>query len=1011
MSRPLLCLAGSPLAIAGAPRDPLHGEDPVGRDPRRDCRTGRTRVTPDSPRPRNRVDLMKTPILGAMLLVATNSFGGVHQLRCEYQDRPLSIEAARPRLSWIIDDNRTGACQGAYRVLVARCAERLQEGQADLWDSGKIASDQSVNVAYDGEPLTSCERVWWTVKVWDADDVASEYAIPTFWEMGVLRPSDWKAKLVRMRTEPEFSNDAVEHWIRYGIGERASPSARSWVTTRMKPAPYFRREFTLDAVPARAKLLIASLGYYELFINGKRVGDRVLDPAYQEYDRQIYYVAHDVTGHLKRGKNAIGIVVGNGWYNQLGQFWGTPLNRFCSYKDELGNEGVIVQLDTGSVRVVSDGDWKASYGPLLRNELFIGEVYDARREMPGWDQPGFDDSAWAPVEVVPAPVERLKAMQVAPERAVREVKAVRVTEPFPGIYLVDLGETIAGWPKLTVNEPAGTKIAVRPAPFIRNKPQFMGHPLPYPDPRLDRKPIGNMIGGELYSRPPDADGEERCRFHACDVYVASGKGRETFQRRFSYVGFRYFEITGLTEKPALGDVRGVVVHTDLPRTGRFACSDSKVNELYESFSKTLCYVTHGLVNDNTDAEKNSFRGHQAMAGDFLAYAWNEPQLWEKAVTDIELQTVTDGPTAGFPPVKAPAPKYFHGKTSGAFVALTDTLIEPVRGLLFTGNRELAQRHFDYAMRFIGLCGDRMTDPRALDKFDRRQDKVGIIPQGDWLDVWRNGERPHFGDGASSRSDIVYRCLFVIALDRFIATARVLGRNGKVAELAALRERVSAMINELAYDSKRQSYGSQAENVLALQAGIVPASDVAGVAADLKRQILVDWGGHLSVGFIGVRFISSVLGDFGYPEVAHHLWNVSTWPSWRWLYENGYDTADSYWNDFHVPGKLPSARFIQSEKPVAAAWCYESLCGIKPAFDKPGFKHFILAPQPPPNMEWAEAEVQTVHGTIKSRWERHGSIITYTFIVPANTTATIRLPGSGGRADVYEVAAGTHTIKS
>ena len=180
----------------------------------------------------------------------------------------------------------------------------------------------------------------------------------------------------------------------------------------MKPAPYFRREFTLPAVPRKARLLIASLGYYELFINGKRVGDRVLDPAYQEYDRQLYYVAHDVTGYLKQGKNAIGIVVGNGWYNQLGQFFGTPKDKFYCYKDELGNQGVIVQLDAGSVRVVSDGDWKASYGPLLRNELFIGEVYDARREMPGWDQPGFDDSHWTPVEAIAAPVERLTAMQV-----------------------------------------------------------------------------------------------------------------------------------------------------------------------------------------------------------------------------------------------------------------------------------------------------------------------------------------------------------------------------------------------------------------------------------------------------------------------------------------------------------------------------------------------------------------------------------------------------------------------
>lgn len=978
---------------------------------------------------------MKTSITlcAALLLATLLPLRAASQLRCEYQDRPVAIEAAQPRLSWIMEDSRIGARQTAYRVLVASGVEKLQEGHADLWDSGKIASDQSVNVAYAGKPLASGQQAWWTVKVWDMDGKQSEYAPVTFWEMGILKPSDWQAKLIRMKNEPEFSNDAVKHWMHYGIGNRVSPSARAWVENRMKPAPYFRREFTLNAAPTKAKLFIASLGYYELFINGKRVSDRVLDPAYQEYDRQIYYVAHDVASYLKPGRNAVGIVLGNGWYNQLGQFWGTPLSKFYSYKDELGNAGALVQLDIESsgksLRVVSDGDWKSSYGPLLRNELFIGEVYDARCEMPGWDQPGFNDSNWAPVETVTAPVDRLAAMQVVPERAMREVKAVQITEPSPGIYVVDLGETIAGWPKLTVSETAGAKIAVRPAPFIRNKTQFMGHPLPYPDPKLDCKPLENMIGGELYSRPPDADGTDRARFHACDVYVASGKGRETFQRRFSYVGFRYFEITGLSRKPSLEDVSGVVVHTDLPRTGRFACSDSKVNELYESFSKTLCFVTHGLVNDNSDAEKNSFRGHQAMAGDFLAYAWNDPQLWEKAVTDIQLQTVKDGATAGFPPIKAPAPKYFHGRSSGALVALIDTLIEPARGLLFTGNRELAQRHFDYMMRFIALYADHMTDPRRLDQFDRQKDKVGIIPQGDWLDVWKSGERPHFGDGASSRSDIVYRCLFVIGLEHSIATARVLGRSDHATELDALRARVVATINKLAYDPQKKTYGNQAENILALQASIIPASDVPAVAADLKRQIMVDWEGHLSVGFIGVRYISSVLSELGHPDVAHHLWNVNTWPSWRWLYENGYDTANSYWNDFHVPGKLPAARFIQSEKPVAAAWCYESLCGIKPDYNQPGFKHFILAPVPPPKMTWAEAEVLTVHGTIKSRWERQGDTITYRFTIPANTTATLRLPASktifdnvpgihfvgqetmgGRRVMVYEAVAGSYSLK-
>lgn len=955
------------------------------------------------------------------------------QLHCEYQERPLAIEAAQPRLSWLMHDDRIGARQTAYRVLVASASDRLAEGRADLWDSGQVATDTSVHLPYLGKPLVSGQRAWWTVRIWDADGKATDYAAPTYWEIGVVKAADWTAKLIRMREEPAFSNDAVEHWIRYGIGRRVTPTARAWVEQRMKPAPYFRREFTLEAAPTRARLRVATLGYHELRLNGQRVGDRQLDPAYQEYNRQLYYVTHDVTSLLRPGANALGALLGNGWFNQRGQFFGIPMANFTTHRDEVGPAGLVLQLEIEvggrTIRVESDGEWKSSYGPLLRNELFIGEVYDARREMPGWDLPGFSAAGWQPVVAVPAPVDRLVAMQVVPERAVREVKAVRILEPVPRIYVADLGETIAGWPKLTVQEAPGTKIAIRPSPFIRNQPQFMqGHPLPYPDPQLDGKFLPNMIGGELAARLPDADMPERARFHTCDVFVTAGRGRETFARRFSYVGFRYIELNGLTHKPSPDDVRGVVVHTDLPSTGRFACSDPRVNELYASFDKTLRYVTHGLVNDNSDAEKNSFRGHQAMAGDFLAYAWNDPAFWAKAARDLRLQTPTEGPTAGMPPVKAPAPRYFHARAIGALNALIDTVFEPTRALLFNADREVAAGHLDLMLKFVDLFGERMADPRPLAEFDRQREPVGILMQGDWLDVWKNGPRPQMGTGASSDGDVVYRCLFVIGLDRLIGTTRALGQDAVADRLGVLRERIRREINRRAYDRIRKSYGSQAANVLALQVGIVPPADVAAVAADLRRQIMEEWEGHLSVGFIGVRYISSVLGTHGHAAVAHHLWKANTWPSWGWLLENGYDTSNSYWNDFTVPGKLPSARFIQSEKPVAVAWCYESLAGLQPVYERPGFKHFIVAPSPPPDMQWAEAEVDTVHGRIRSRWERRGAAITYHITVPANTTATLRLPagrnvtnppsglrplgmeeGPGGRVACFAAVAGRHVL--
>lgn len=957
----------------------------------------------------------------------------VDRLRCEYQEHPLAIEAAQPRLSWILRDDRMGARQTAYQVLVAGAPEKLQLGKADLWDSGRVASDASVHVTYGGRPLSSGQRAWWTVRIWDAAGRASAFAAPAWWEMGLLQPRDWTAKLIRMRTPPPFTNVAVEHWIDYGIGREASATARAWVEQRMKPAPYFRREFKLSEKPTRARLRIATLGHHQLWLNGRRVSDREFDPAYQEYNQQIYYVTHDVTDQLQTGDNAVGIVLGNGWFNQLGQFWGSPASRFTTHHDELGGAGFVLQLDIElggrTLRITSDEAWLCSYGPLLRDQLFLGEVYDARREMAGWDRPGFAAAGWQPVEALAAPAGRFAAMQVAPERVIREVRPVAILEPAPGIYVADFGETIAGWPQITVEEKAGTKIAIRPSPFIRNQPQFMqGHGQPYPDPKLDRKIMPNMIGGELVARPPDTDMPHRARFHACDVFVTAGRGRETFARQFSYVGFRYLEISGLSRPPNLDDVRGMVVHTDLPQTGRFVCSDPRVNELYESFAKTLRYVTHGLVNDNTDAEKNSFRGHQAMAGDFLAYAWNDPAFWSKGARDIRLQTPQAGEYPGVPPVYAPGPSYFNGKGYGALNALIDTVMEPTRGFVFNADRSLAEGHLDMMLQFIDLYGERMVDPRPLAQFDRQRDRAGIVMQGDWLDVWKQGARPQMGVGASSDGDVVYRSLFVIGLDRVIATLRPLGRANTAEMLAALRGRVAGEINRRGYDPVRKSYGSQAGDLMALQAGIVPDGDVAAVARDLHDRIMIEAEGHLSVGFIGVRYICSVLSDFGYPDIAHHLWTVNTWPSWRWLYEMGYDTSNSYWNEFAVPGKPPTARFVQSEKPVGVVWCYESLAGIRPVFDRPGFKHVLIAPVPPSKMQWAEAELDTVHGWVRSRWERAGDRITYTVTVPANTTATLELPtngpvpertpglafrkmvdGPGGKKAVFDAPAGSHNV--
>ena len=439
-------------------------------------------------------------------------------LRCEYKTNPLGIDVLRPRLSWLIEARDRGVMQSAYQIQVAASEEELAAGQNLLWDSGKVASGQSIHLPYGGPPLQSRGRYVWRVRVWGAKDMASEWAVPACWEMGLLAPDDWQAE-----------------WITPELGQDASIS---------QPCPLLRREFALQGQVARARAYVTGLGLYELEINGQRVGDQVLTPGWTSYDHRVQYQTYDVTTLLQEGANAVGVTLGDGWYrgymgfedqrNLYGERALLLLQIHASYAD--GREQIIG----------SDESWKASTGPILLSEIYHGETYDARLEKPAWSQPGYDDGDWAPVSLVQKDVH-LEAPLGPPVRKIEEIRPIAVLQTPAGETVVDMGQNMVGWVRLKVQGPAGTTVTLRHAEV------------------LDQ--AGNFYTTNLRSARQTIQ------------YTLKGQGQEVFEPRFTFMGFRYISVEGYPGKLSLDSLSGIVVHSDMTPSGEYECDKPLHNQL------------------------------------------------------------------------------------------------------------------------------------------------------------------------------------------------------------------------------------------------------------------------------------------------------------------------------------------------------------------------------------------------------------------------------------------------
>lgn len=881
-------------------------------------------------------------------------------LQCEYLVDPIAVDAVPPRLSWRLEDGRTGAAQTAYRIQVASSPERLAREEGDLWDSGRVAGSESLHHTYGGAPLTSRTACWWRVRVWDQEGRPSHWSAPASFRVGLLEKDDWNA-------------DWISHRDR-------SPLHTSRTELFLPPARLFRTEFQSRPGLRRATLYATALGTYDLQLNGAPVADEMLAPGWADYRRRAYYRAYDVTRMLRMGRNAIGVQLTDGWYSGYigyGLLVGYGPNRCGRYfygKTPALRAQLELEFEDGRRELVATGpEWRVTGdGPVREADMQMGEVYDARRELQGWSEPGFDDSRWEKAiraaengsvrainfdqagereeEYGFVPPGRLQAYPAQPVRVIQEIRAKEITEPQPGIFIFNMGQNFSGIARLRVKGAAGTEVRLR---------------------------FGEMLheNGTLMR-------ENLRRARAEDRYILRGDpAGEVWQPKFTYHGFQYVEVKGYPGRPELDAVTGLAVHSDTPLTGEWSSSDPVLNQLYSNIVWTQ---RSNFVEVPTDCpqrdERLGWTGDAQIYIPAALYNAGAGAFYTKWLDDLEESQQPDGAY----PAYAPFPMQ-HGVPGYAWgTAWMDAgVICPSVMHRMYGDTQVLRKHWKSMERF--MLFRRMLNP------DYRGVKRGN-EWGDWLAV-----------GAQTPIEFVDHCYYATDARLMNEMARALGRDTDAARYQDLFEKIRAEWQKIYLRPDGSlSINTQTAYALAISMELMPP-ELKRAAGDHLAALVRQNGDRLTTGFLGTQPLLPALTATGHHDLALRLLQSREFPSWGYEVVNGATTVWERWNSY-TRGKgffEPSMNsFSHYAFGAVSAWMFERVAGIAPA--APGFSRILLQPGPPregegrkdaPPLDHVRAEYNSPRGPIVLEWRLEGSRLKVDAVVPPNTRALLFMPAA------------------
>lgn len=859
---------------------------------------------------------------GLILLITACSAKGnirITDLKCEMREAPEGIDEPLPRLSWKINSTERGVIQTKYHILVASSLENLDKGIGDFWDSGMIDSDKSIHVEYAGSSLISGQKYYWKVKV-KTNKGNSRWSKPSCWSMGLLQKDDWKA-----------------NWIGIDscfLDEKIAQSTRL-------AARYLRKDFTLKKNIKSATLYISGLGLYEAFINGNRIGKQVLAPAPTDYDKSVKYNTFDVKGLLTGGNNAIGITLGNGRYFSM-----RPQNMKHYGFPKLLLQLVVKYSDSTSDVIVSDDSWKLTNdGPIRSNNEFDGEKYDARKEMEGWANWGFDDSAWQQAQLVKAPRGTVQAQMNPHIEIIETIKPISIVEHKNGSYILDMGQNMVGWIKMKVKGKRGNCVKLRFAE------------------QLD-------LNGALYT-------DNLRSAKATDCYILSGKGVEEWEPSFTYHGFRFVEITGFPGRPKIEDFEGRVIHDKLAVVGQFETSNKIINQIYRNAFWGIRGNYRGVPTDCPQRdERMGWLGDRIIGSLGESFIFDNQLLYTKWMQDIE---EAQSPEGIIPDV---APAYWAVYSEdvtwpSAYPVIINMLYKQY------GDMRPIQKHYKSLKKWCSY----MEDKYLID---------GIIVKdtyGDWCMPPESPELIHSidpnrkTDGTLLATAYYYKIMLI--MERF---AILLNLADDATHYSRKAQIIKDSFNNKFFDAITGRYGNNTvtANLLPLAFGMVPKEKEVLTFQNIVDKTMDEFNCHVSTGVIGMQWLMRTLTQYGRGDIAMKLTTNRDYPSWGYMIEKGATTIWELWNGDTADPAMNSANHVMLLGDLIV-WYFENLAGIKNSEASYGFKEIIMKPSVLEGLKYVKASYNSVYGLISSEWHCKNNKFEWNISIPANTTALVYIP--------------------
>jgi alpha-L-rhamnosidase len=854
------------------------------------------------------------------------------QTKCNNQINPMGT-GNNPLFSWTANSVKTCKSQSAYRIIVASDQKNIDNGKGDLWDSGKKLSDQSVWISYNGKNLDPCKHYYWRVRIWDNNDNQSPWSDPAFFVTGLFDRKDWDgAKWIGYEDIPDL--------LRLVPGVHGNGDNLGNVAKKRSVVPYFRKEYSADRKIRKALVFVAGLGQYELYMNGEKIGDRFLSPGWTDYNKTFLYNIFDVTSNIKNGTNAIGVLVGNGFFN-------INRERYRKLVIAYGAPQMILKLEIdyedGSRKIiVSDETWKTSPSPVTFSSIYGGEDYDARLEQQNWNFAGFNDSGWNKVVIVRGPAGNPEPENDYPVKIMQQFNPAKILKPKSSIYVYDYGQNASGIIKLKIKGKAGQEVKLIPGELIDD------------DSQVNQKASGSPY---YFS------------------YILKGNSDEIWMPRFTYYGFRYVQVEGAVplkydnpdNLPVIQELQFLHSRNSSPEVGSFRCSNDLFNSIYDLINWAIKSNMASVATDCPHREKLGWLEQTHLMGNSIKYIYDVHNLYSKIIDDMIEAQLDNGLVPDIAPEFVPFAGGFRDSPEWGSAAV----ILPWDMYSWYGDIEAVRKAYPMMKKYLAYLKDISSD------------NILSHGLGDWYDLGPKSP----GEAQLTPKSLTATSIYFYDNKLMAEMAALTGNNNDAIYYRNMAEEIRNVFNKKFFNNSTKVYstGSQTSYSMPLFFGMVDEKYKNDVTSNLVRSIREN-NNALTAGDVGYRYLIRALEGSGNSQLIYDMNSKTDVPGYGYQISKGATSLTESW---------AALKYVSNNHMMLGhlmEWFYSGLGGIRQTETSFGYQEILIDPEPVGSVTWAETVYNSIHGEIKCFWRITDAELTINVTIPFNCKATIIIPG-------------------